>query len=152
MKLSTIKKIIKEELGDEGLLHFESTDAYIWNFNKTYDEKLRLLERNPFNIRCAIEPTIEMQKISVELYPGLIGDINKPSEEIQKIALSKALFQYRHIKDVTENTMRYFLQNLKETVENDNWNNEEEKIYYLKQGLGELLMKKEIENDLKEIE
>lgn len=62
MKLSNIKKIIKEELGDEGLLRFESTDAYIWNFNKTYDEKLRLLERNPFNIRCAIEPTIEMKK------------------------------------------------------------------------------------------
>lgn len=152
MKLSNIKKIIKEELGDEGLLHFESTDAYIWNFNKTYDEKLRLLERNPFNIRCAIEPTIEMQKKAVELYPGLIGDINKPSEEIQKIALSKQLFQYRHIKDVTENTMRYFLQKLKEKVENDNWNNEKEKMYYLKQGLGELLMKKEIENDLKEIE
>ena len=48
--------------------------------------------------------------------------------------------------------MRYFLQKLKEKVENDNWNNEKEKMYYLKQGLGELLMKKEIENDLKEIE
>lgn len=92
------------------------------------------------------------EKKAVELYPGLIGDINKPSEEIQKIALSKQLFQYRHIKDVTENTMRYFLQKLKEKVENDNWNNEKEKMYYLKQGLGELLMKKEIENDLKEIE
>ena len=41
MKLSRLKEIIKEELGDEGLLYFESTDTYIWNFNKTYDEKLR---------------------------------------------------------------------------------------------------------------
>lgn len=152
MKLSIIKKIIKEELGDEGLLLFESTDAYIWNFNKTYNEKLRLLEKNPFNIRHAIEPTIEMQKIAVELCPGLIEDINEPSEEIQKIALSKALFQYRYIKDVTENTVRYFLQNLKERVKNDNWKNEKEKMYYLKQRLEDLLMKKEIENDLKEIE
>ena len=29
MKLSRLKEIVKEELGDKGLLHFESTYAYI---------------------------------------------------------------------------------------------------------------------------
>ena len=79
----------------------------------------------------------------------MIGKINKPAEEIQKIALNKDLFQYRYIKDVTENTLRYYLQILKEKVKKDN-SYEELETYDLKQGLEELLINKDIENDLKE--
>jgi hypothetical protein len=147
MKLSRLKEIIKEELGDEGLLYFESTDTYIWNFNKTYDERLRILKINPYEIIHTIEPTTEMQLIAVESRPNLIGKINKPAEEIQKIALNKDLFQYRYIKDVTENTLRYYLQILKEKVKKDNLY-EELEVYDLKQGLEELLINKDIENDL----
>lgn len=84
MKLSRLKEIVKEELGDKGLLHFESTYAYIWNFDKTYDERLRILKINPYEIIHTIEPTTEMQLIAVESRPNLIGKINKPAEEIQK--------------------------------------------------------------------
>lgn len=150
MKLSRLKEIIKEELGDEGLLYFESTDTYIWNFNKTYDEKLRILKINPYNIINTIEPTEEMQLIAVGSTPNLIGKINKPTEKIQKIALNNDLLQYRYIKDVTENTLRYYLQILKEKVKNDNLNNEELEVYRLRQGLEEILINKDIENDLKE--
>ena len=149
MKLSRLKEIIKEELGDKGLLHFESTYTYIWNFNKTYDERLEILKINPYEIIHTIEPTTEMQLIAVESRPNLIGKINKPAEEIQKIALNKDLFQYRYIKDVTENTLRYYLQILKEKVKKDNLY-EELETYDLKQGLEELLINKDIENDLKE--
>lgn len=90
-----------------------------------------------------------MQLIAVESRPNLIGKINKPAEEIQKIALNKDLFQYRYIKDVTENTLRYYLQILKEKVKKDN-SYEELETYDLKQGLEELLINKDIENDLKE--
>lgn len=148
MKLSRLKEIVKEELGDKGLLHFESTYTYIWNFDKTYDERLRILKINPYNIIHTIEPTEEMQLIAVDSRPNLIGKINKPSEEIQKIALNNDLFQYRYIKDVTENTLRYYLQILKEKVKNDNLNNEELEAYKLRQGLEELLINKDIENDL----
>ena len=135
--------------GDKGLLHFESTYTYIWNFNKTYDERLEILKMNPYNILHTIEPTEEMQLIAVDSRPNLIGKINKPAEEIQKIALNKDLFQYRYIKDVTENTLRYYLQILKEKVKKDN-SYEELETYDLKQGLEELLINKDIENDLKE--
>lgn len=151
MKLSRLKEIVKEELGDKGLLHFESTYAYIWNFDKTYDERLRILKINPYEIIHTIEPTKEMQLIAVESRPNLIGKINKPAEEIQKIALNKDLFQYRYIKDVTENTLRYYLQILKEKVKKDNLY-EELETYDLKQGLEELLINKDIENDLEEKE
>lgn len=151
MKLSRLKEIVKEELGDKGLLHFESTYAYIWNFDKTYDERLRILKINPYNIIYTIKPTIEMQLIAVESRPNLIGKINKPAEEIQKIALNKDLFQYRYIKDVTENTLRYYLQILKEKVRKNNLY-EELETYDLKQGLEELLINKDIENDLEEKE
>lgn len=90
-----------------------------------------------------------MQLIAVDSRPNLIGKINKPAEEIQKIALNKDLFQYRYIKDVTENTLRYYLQILKEKVKKDN-SYEELETYDLKQGLEELLINKDIENDLKE--
>ena len=146
MKLSRLKEIVKEELGDKGLLHFESTYAYIWNFDKTYDERLRILKINPYEIIHTIEPTTEMQLIAVESRPNLIGKINKPAEEIQKIALNKDLFQYRYIKDVTENTLRYYLQILKDNLY------EELETYDLKQGLEELLINKDIENDLEEKE
>ena len=129
MKLSRLKEIVKEELGDKGLLHFETTYTYIWNFNKTYDERLEILKINPYEIIHTIEPT----------------------EEIQKIALNKDLFQYRYIKDVTENTLRYYLQILKEKVKKDN-SYEELETYDLKQGLEELLINKDIENDLEEKE
>lgn len=79
MKLSRLKEIVKEELGDKGLLHFESTYAYIWNFDKTYDERLRILKINPYEIIHTIEPTKEMQLIAVESRPNLIGKINKPT-------------------------------------------------------------------------
>lgn len=92
-----------------------------------------------------------MQLIAVESRPNLIGKINKPAEEIQKIALNKDLFQYRYIKDVTENTLRYYLQILKEKVKKDNLY-EELEVYDLKQGLEELLINKDIENDLEEKE
>ena len=151
MKLSRLKEIIKEELGDKGLLHFELTYTYIWNFNKTYDERLEILKMNPYNILHTIEPTEEMQLIAVDSRPNLIGKINKPAEEIQKIALNKDLFQYRYIKDVTENTLRYYLQILKEKVKKDN-SYEELETYDLKQGLEELLINKDIENDLEEKE
>lgn len=149
MKLSRLREIVKEELGDKGLLHFETTYTYIWNFDKTYDERLRMLKINPYDIIHAIEPTTEMQLIAVESRPNLIGKINKPAEEVQKIALNKDLFQYRYIKDVTENILRYYLQILKEKVKKDN-NYEELEVFDLKQGLEELLINKDIENDLKE--
>ena len=104
---------------------------------------------NPYNILHTIEPTEEMQLIAVDSRPNLIGKINKPAEEIQKIALNKDLFQYRYIKDVTENTLRYYLQILKEKVKKDNLY-EELETYDLKQGLEELLINKDIENDLEE--
>ena len=91
-----------------------------------------------------------MQLIAVGSTPNLIGKINKPTEKIQKIALNNDLLQYRYIKDVTENTLRYYLQILKEKVKNDNLNNEELEVYRLRQGLEEILINKDIENDLKE--
>jgi len=100
MKLSRLKEIVKEELGDKGLLHFESTYAYIWNFDKTYDERLRILKINPYEIIHTIEPTKEMQLIAVESRPNLIGKINKPAEEIQKMALNKDLFELLINKDI----------------------------------------------------
>ena len=63
--------------------------------------------------------------------------------------MNKDLFQYRYIKDVTENTLRYYLQILKEKVKKDNLY-EELETYDLKQGLEELLINKDIENDLEE--
>ena len=147
MKISELKRIITEELGEEISWAFTCTKTYILNFyrhRKIYENRiLRELEYNPY----------------------LIQNINNPTEDMQMIVLRQNLDYIKLIKDPTERIVRYYIRN-KMPKEDNNTNvnahiikfikkqdiTEEEKrahvLNRINDELEKLLINKNIENDL----
>lgn len=151
MKISELKRIITEELGEEISWAFTCTKTYILNFDrdrKTYENQIfQELAYNPY----------------------LIQNINNPTEDMQMIVLRQNLDYIKLIKDPTERIIRYYIRN-KMPKEDTNTNvnahiskfikkqdiTEEEKrahvLNKINDELEKLLINKNIENDLKEEE
>lgn len=147
MKISELKRIITEELGEEISWAFTCTKTYELNFDrdrKIYENKI--LEELTYN-------------------PYLIQNINNPTEDMQMIVLRQNLDYIKLIKDPTERIVRYYIRN-KMPKEGNNTNvnahiikfikkqdiTEEEKrahvLNNINKELEKLLINKNIENDL----
>lgn len=147
MKISELKRIITEELGEEISWAFTCTKTYELNFDrdrKIYENKI--LEELTYN-------------------PYLIQNINNPTEDMQMIVLRQNLDYIKLIKDPTERIVRYYIRN-KMPKESNNTNvnahiikfikkqdiTEEEKrahvLNKINEELEKLLINKNIENDL----
>ncbi len=147
MKISELKRIITEEVGEEISWAFTCTKTYILNFDKNrkiYDNQI--LEELAYN-------------------PYLIQNINNPTEDMQMIVLRQNLDYIKLIKDPTERIVRYYIRN-KMPKEDTNTNvnahiikfikkqdiTEEEKrahvLNKINDELEKLLINKNIENDL----
>ena len=147
MKISELKRIITEEVGEEISWAFTCTKTYILNFDKNrkiYDNQI--LEELAYN-------------------PYLIQNINNPTEDMQMIVLRQNLDYIKLIKDPTERIVRYYIRN-KMPKEDTNTNvnahiikfikkqdiTEEEKrahvLNNINKELEKLLINKNIENDL----
>lgn len=147
MKISELKRIITEEVGEEISWAFTCTKTYILNFDKNrkiYDNQI--LEELAYN-------------------PYLIQNINNPTEDMQMIVLRQNLDYIKLIKDPTERIVRYYIRN-KMPKEDTNANvnahiikfikkqdiTEEEKrahvLNKINDELEKLLINKNIENDL----
>lgn len=147
MKISELKRIITEELGEEISWAFTCTKTYELNFDrdrKIYENKI--LEELAYN-------------------PYLIQNINNPTEDMQMIVLRQNLDYIKLIKDPTERIVRYYIRN-KMPKEDTNTNvnahiikfikkqdiTEEEKrahvLNRINDELEKLLINKNIENDL----
>lgn len=147
MKISELKRIITEELGEEISWAFTCTKTYELNFDrdrKIYENKI--LEELTYN-------------------PYLIQNINNPTEDMQMIVLRQNLDYIKLIKDPTERIVRYYIRN-KMPKEGNNTNvnahiikfikkqdiTEEEKrahvLNKINEELEKLLINKNIENDL----
>ena len=145
MKISELKRIITEELGEEISWAFTCTKTYILNFyrhRKIYENRiLRELEYNPY----------------------LIQNINNPTEDMQMIVLRQNLDYIKLIKDPTEKVIRYYIRNkmpkndnntnayISKFIKNQNITEEEKRAHVLNKindELEKLLINKNIENDL----
>ena len=147
MKISELKKIITEELGEEISWAFTCTKTYTFNFDsdrrRIYDQILNELSINPYIIQNVIEP----------------------DEDMQMIVLRQNLDYIKLIKDPTEKVIRYYIRNKMPKNDNkDNFNTyiskfikkqnitEEEKrahvLNNINKELEKLLINKNIENDL----
>lgn len=147
MKISELKRIITEELGEEISWAFTCTKTYILNFyrhRKIYENRvLRELEYNPY----------------------LIQNINNPTEDMQMIVLRQNLDYIKLIKDPTEEVIRYYIRNkmpknnnntnanayISKFIKNQNITEEEKRAHVLNKindELEKLLINKNIENDL----
>lgn len=149
MKITELKKIIIEELGEVIGWSFTNIKTYTLNFDsdrrRMREEILKELSLNPYTIQNVIEP----------------------DEDMQMIVLRQNLDYIKLIKNPTEKVIRYYIRN--KMPKNDNnyhFNSyiskfikkqditEEEKrahvLNYINKELEKLLINKNIENDLKE--
>lgn len=147
MKISELKRIITEELGEEISWAFTCTKTYTFNFDsdrrRIHDQILNELSINPYIIQNVIEP----------------------DEDMQMIVLRQNLDYIKLIKDPTEKVIRHYIRN--KMPKNDNKENfntyiskfikkqnitEEEKrahvLNNINKELEKLLINKNIENDL----
>lgn len=147
MKISELKRIITEELGEEISWAFTCTKTYILNFDR--DRKIyenQILQELAYN-------------------PYLIQNINNPTEDMQMIVLRQNLDYIKLIKDPTEKVIRYYIRNkmpkednntnvnahIGKFIKNQNITGEEKRAHVLNKindELEKLLINKNIENDL----
>lgn len=150
MKITELKKIITEELGEVIGWSFTNIKTYTLNFDsdrrRMREEILKELSLNPYTIQNVIEP----------------------DEDMQIIVLRQNLDYIKLIKNPTEKVIRYYIRNKMPKNDNkDNFNNyiskfitkqditEEEKrahvLNNINKELEKLLINKNIVNDLKEV-
>lgn len=147
MKISELKRIITEELGEEISWAFTCTKTYMLNFDR--DRKIyenQILQELAYN-------------------PYLIQNINNPTEDMQMIVLRQNLDYIKLIKDPTERIIRYYIRNkmpkednntnvnahIGKFIKNQNITEEEKRAHVLNRindELEKLLINKNIENDL----
>lgn len=147
MKITELKKIITEELGEVIGWNFTNIKTYTLNFDsdrrRMREEILKELSLNPYTIQNVIEP----------------------DEDMQMIVLRQNLDYIKLIKNPTEKVIRYYIRNkMPKNGNNYHFNNyiskfikkqditEEEKrahvLNYINKELEKLLINKNIENDL----
>ena len=147
MKISELKRIITEELGEEISWAFTCTKTYTFNFDSDrriiHDQILNELSINPYIIQNVIEP----------------------DEDMQMIVLRQNLDYIKLIKDPTEKVIRYYIRNkmpkndnkenfniyISKFIKNQNITEEEKRAHVLNninKELEKLLINKNIENDL----
>jgi hypothetical protein len=147
MKISELKRIITEELGEEISWAFTCTKTYRLNFDR--DRKIyenQILEELAYN-------------------PYLIQNINNPTEDMSMIVLRQNLDYIKLIKDPTERIVRYYIRNkmpkedtntnvnahISKFIKNQDITEEEKRAHVLNninKELEKLLINKNIENDL----
>ena len=147
MKISELKRIITEELGEEISWAFTCTKTYILNFDR--DRKIyenQILQELAYN-------------------PYLIQNINNPTEDMSMIVLRQNLDYIKLIKDPTERIVRYYIRNkmpkedtntnvnahISKFIKNQDITEEEKRAHVLNninKELEKLLINKNIENDL----
>ena len=147
MKISELKRIITEELGEEISWAFTCTKTYRLNFDrnrKIYENQI--LEELAYN-------------------PYLIQNINNPTEDMSMIVLRQNLDYIKLIKDPTERIVRYYIRNkmpkedtntnvnayISKFIKNQDITEEEKRAHVLNKindELEKLLINKNIENDL----
>lgn len=147
MKISELKRIITEELGEEISWAFTCTKTYTLNFDsdrrRMRDQILNELSINPYIIQNVIEP----------------------DEDMQMIVLRQNLDYIKLIKDPTERIVRYYIRNkmpkedtntnvnahISKFIKNQDITEEEKRAHVLNninKELEKLLINKNIENDL----
>lgn len=146
MKISELKRIITEELGEEISWAFTCTKTYTFNFDsdrrRIHDQILNELSINPYIIQNVIEPDEDMQMIVLRQNLDYIKLIKNPTEKVVRYYIKKRILENNEIINFN-NTMNKYA--------NNNMITDEEKRAHIinntTKELEKLLINKNIEND-----
>ena len=146
MKVSKLKEIITEELGEKMCWYFTNTKAYTFNFEsdrmRMRNQILYELSLNPYIIQNVIEPDEDMQMIVLRQNLDYIKLIKNPTERVVRYYIKKRILENKEIINFN-NTMNKYASNNMIT-------DEEKKAHIINnttKELEKLLINKNIEND-----
>ena len=100
MKITELKKIITEELGEVIGWSFTNIKTYTLNFDsdrrRMREEILKELSLNPYTIQNVIEPDEDMQMIVLRQNLDYIKLIKNPTEKVIKEAIKNIKIDYAY--------------------------------------------------------
>lgn len=147
MKISELKRIIKEEVGEEISWAFTCTKTYTFNFDsdrrRMRDQILNELSINPYTIQNVIEPDEDMQMIVLRQNLDYIKLIKNPTEKVIRYYIRNKIPK----EDTDINLNAYIIKFIKK----QDITEEEKRVHVLNKindELEKLLINKNIENDL----
>ncbi len=146
MKISELKRIITEELGEEISWAFTCTKTYELNFDRDrrmHEQILNELSINPYIIQNVIEPDEDMQMIVLRQNLDYIKLIKNPTEKVIRYYIRNKI-----PKEDTDTNINAYMSKF---IKNQDISEEEKRAHVLNKinkELEELLINKNIENDL----
>ena len=147
MKISELKRIITEELGEEISWTFTCTKTYELNFDsdrrRMCDQILNELSINPYTIQNVIEPDEDMQMIVLRQNLDYIKLIKNPTEKVIRYYIRNKI-----PKEDTDTNINAYMSKF---IKNQDISEEVKRAHVLNninKELEKLLINKNIENDL----
>lgn len=148
MKISELKRIITEELGEEISWAFTCTKTYELNFDRDrrmHEQILNELSINPYIIQNVIEPDEDMQMIVLRQNLDYIKLIKNPTEKVIRYYIRNKI-----PKEDTDTNINAYISKF---IKNQDISEEVKRAHVLNninKELEKLLINKNIENDLED--
>lgn len=149
MKISELKRIITEELGEEISWAFTCSKTYELNFDRDrrmHEQILNELSINPYIIQNVIEPDEDMQMIVLRQNLDYIKLIKNPTEKVIRYYIRNKI-----PKEDTDTNLNAYISKFIKFIKKQNITEGEKRAHVLNninKELEKLLINKNIENDL----